>query len=223
MEDRNVYEDLEIDVENMLSPNHIQEFVDSVMAKAEELEAIMADDSTSVSKLEANVKQQWLSDKAARPQLDKYFKGVSNKLYEDGETMEPHILYGLIADLRRLAYDMENQLHDRLKMDLAKDLSPLQDKKLAQVRHKRLREAFDVYRRFVKGFFNVEVPKIKARPGNFTATLSDTLVFTYDGFDFYNPKVVSNKLGRTWVDFQDFMDWIDANPDCGVEVRKVPL
>lgn len=222
----NVFEDLEIPIDRITDKEYVKEFTNHVLAAAKKLESIMDEDST-VTKLERDAKTKWDADKVGnRKILDTYFKAASEKLYEDGETMDLHILYGLIQDLRRLAHDMELQLHDRAKRQLADVISPLQDKKVAQISHKKLRDAWSIYANFAKGFFGVEVPKIRAKPGNYTPTLTDSLIFRKDGSDYYNPRVICNKIGIDLgadAKYMDYVDFIEENPGTGIDIIKVPL
>ena len=222
--EKNIFDDLEIDVSTFLTQSGAPGFVEAVLHAAKELENIM-DNDTSVAKLEREAKERFKNNPVSKPKLNDYFADVSTKLYEDGEKMDMDILFGLVGELRQLAYDLENTFRERLRTDAAKDTANIFDKKQAQIQHKKLREAYDIYRKLIGPMYNLKMRAITPRPGNYTASMTDTILYRFDnGDEYFNFRAVAKRL-EIWEEgfrFQDLMDWTEENPNV-IEVVKVQL
>lgn len=212
-----IFQDLEIDTEGFLDPTKVQDFSQKVLSVARELEKIL-DRVQTVSIIEDAAKKEYEQGPDNKAKFKEMFDELINGLYETGETMELPILYGLSEALIALGRDLKTTLHDRAKSVYVNEVTSSTDKKLAQIQHKRLRNAFETYAAMVKLLHGVELPKIKAKPGNFQSSVGKTRAFQFADLEdpMYNPRAVARKLGIFYegILFSDVIEWLDENdPD----------
>lgn len=215
---KSIFEDLEIDVANFLTMP--EQFAEQVYAAAKRLEQTL-DSNTSVSQVEIRYEKQAKDIRELPESID----SLVTKAYEFSDTGNLAEVFTAIEAMKQLVRDMENAFHDRCKEEAAQENSTLANKKLAQIQHKRLRETFDQWRGFVKAFLGKDFTGLKSKPGNYQASITDTLQYVLpDGGTYYNHFAVAKKLGIYFqgITFADIMEYCEAHPD-QVEIKRIKL
>jgi len=225
----NVFYDLEIFPDHLAFLDdalNLKKFEQAVKVKVDELEEILEEKATPTSKIEDKARNDYKSSPAFKETLKEHTSEVMGYLTELGETLEFPVVLGMVDELRRLAQDLENAVHDRAKRESLTMTESISDKKMAQVQHKRLRDAWQPIRSIAKLMYELDLFQIKSKPGNYAASLAKTYAFYFPGDDepFYNFRVVARRLGifTEGIKYMDVMEYADAHPDL-VEVKEVLL
>lgn len=225
---KSIFEDLEIDHSDMLT--NPQAFAKRVLAVAAELEATL-NSSSSVSKFEDQIKEDAKTFDASE-QMQKIVKTLRNDIYEYCDSAPLEEVTIILENMRIAVREIETLFHSRAMYEATRSTSPLANKKVALYQHQRLRESWEVYRRFAQMMLTNEkgnpvmLPGIKAKSGNFGSGLSPlkTYVFTFDNGDsFVNHFAVMRKLGihQDNSTLMDLLEYLEANPDAPVSVSEV--
>lgn len=242
----NIFQDLEIDTTGFMDdPDAIKRFTKDVLEAEKFLVEILNSSGPSVSSIEEDAMREFKDNPAVKKAVQKLiinpcmaadkndtntylmtFEQTVNSLFEAAENADLSVAYGMMIALKKLSSDIENAIHDRAKMESTSQHDSLQDKKLAQIQHKRLREAWETYCKFVKLFHGMELPKIKARPGNYAPSLTEHYQYQFPGEDdvMYNYRVVAQRLGIYYegMKFMDIFEYCMDHPD-EISVKKVSL
>lgn len=210
-----IFSDLEIDTTDFLtSRERVEEFSKAVYAAARALEKIL-DRNSSVSSFEEKAKRDFERSSDYKAKFKEMFDPVLDALYEQSETMDLPLVYGLSEALAALAKDLKNTIHMRARSEYINEVTATTDKKLAQVQHKRLREAFKPYVAMVKLMHGISLQEIKAKPGNFQSEIGTTTAFLFEDMEepMYNPRAVARKLGifHDNILFSDVIEWLAEN------------
>lgn len=220
-----IFEDLGIEFtrETLTNYDAAKKFAEQVYAADEMLAGIMNPDVTPVSKIEDKARTDWRDNKEYRKTLKETFDETLTALYESGEKIELPLLYGLIDSLERLTSDLKNTLHTRAQMESSSMDESIIDKKLAQVLHKRLREAFQSSISFINMFVKapdgkmIGIQGIKGRSGNFQAGVFDPIAFFFPGNEepYFFHQAVAKKLGIYYdgITKMDVMEYAEKHPD----------
>jgi hypothetical protein len=235
MASNNVFYDLDIfpdHIEFLESYEQCTDFSDAVLAKVKELEAILDEKATPVSKIEDKARKDFKDNPAFKNQFKETFGDTFLLMYEAGESLPFPVIIAMIDELRKLAVDLENTIHDRAKRESLTNSESINDKKMAQVMHKRIRDVWDNIRAIAKMMFKDEddnpliLPVIKARPGNYAAAPTKTYAFFFEGNEepFYMHPYVAKKLGiyRDKITYMDVVEYAFAHPEL-VTVKEVML
>jgi hypothetical protein len=223
----NVFKDLEIDIADWVTdPDGAKKLYTAVREAADKLEKIL-DSDTSTSTIEVAARQEYRTNPDIKAQYKESYGELLEGIYQSAEDIPLPILIGLIDGVEKLVSDLKNTLRERSKFEAIHMTDSINDKKLAQIQHKRLREAWDTYRKFIKLFFGDEYPGIKAKPGNYAASITDTIHYQIVGENndgYYNPYTVAKLLGfhHNNITFMDIMEYCEAHPE-QVVITKVRL
>jgi len=223
----NIFNDLEIDVSSFMDgEKEARLFRDNVLAAAKELNKILDEQSTPASKIEAEARDQYKNNPEFKTQFNDTFKEALEVMYISCEELPLPVVVGLIDNLRKLASDLENTLHDRSKRESLTMTESITDKKLAQHQLKRLREAWEPIRKIFKLMFGLEFPAINARTGNYAGSVTSTPAFYMPGSEdaLFNPFAVARLLGIYFdkMTMMDVMEYCEKHPD-KVTVKIVNL
>jgi hypothetical protein len=214
-----IFEDLGIDFSDMMTDH--KAFSERCLAEERKLADILKSD-TSVKTFERRV-----LDEAAEASTPDKAVELFDAIYELGDTVSLPELARMIESARTLVKDLETALHQRAVIEATTGNSPVSDKRFAHYQHTKLREAYEQYRKFVASFFKVELKMIKGISGNFGSSLSPLERFTFEinGEQFMSPHPVIRRLGKSEElhTIADLLEYIEANPDAPVIVRKVVI
>jgi len=224
-----VFYDLEIFPDHLGfldSADNLKSFEYAVKAKVEELETIMDEKATPTAKLEDTARKEYRDNPAHKKQMKEATGETFGILYEMGESLPFPVIYGMIDELRKLAQDLENSIHDRAKRESLTMTETISDKKMAQVQHKRLRDAWLPIKQIASLMYELTLFTIKSRPGNYAASPAKTYAFFFPNEDeeYYNFRVVARRLGIyvEGIMYMDVIDYADAHPEL-VQVKEVLL
>jgi len=219
---KSIFEDLEIDHSDMLSdPDAFSKRVQKVVA---ELVNTLESDS-SVSKFEEQIKEDAKNFEHSKETLN-VIHDIRSTLYEHCDTAPLEEVALILENLRMAVREVETLFHSRSVYEATRSTSPLANKKVALYQHQRLRETWEVYRRFAQLMFDKVLPSIKAKSGNFGSGLSPLkqYMFTFDNGDsFMNHFAVMRKLGiyKDGSTLMDLLEYLESNPDAPVAVSEV--
>lgn len=223
----NIFHDLEIPMTGFLdSKDTMMAFAKNVANAAKELEKTL-EESTSVSSVEDQAKADFNKNKEFKVQMDATFKETLKAIYESCEDLPLPVVYGLIGELKTLANDLSNTLNARARMEVVNVSPTTNNKKLAQLQHKRLRENWEIIRKLMKLLNkDLDFPAIKPRSGNFAVSAFDTYAFIFPGEEepYYNYRAVAKKLDilHSHSTFMDVIEYAENHPEL-VQVVKVQL
>ena len=211
-----IFDDLEIDYHDMLSDP--EAFMARVYDKADELKEILRSD-TSLKAMEQKFKDNkqaaptdWANDLAA--------------LYKGADDMPLDSLLDAIAQARKLVQDLETMFTDRCIYEAANQNNTIADKRTAHEQYTALKDATNSYigaLKVLKAFDNHNFKLLPNMPGNYGSQTSNLIryVFTYQGESYRNHRYICRALSIPVGNLMDLLDYIQANPDCGVTVTKV--
>jgi hypothetical protein len=229
MQGGNVFYDLEIFPEHLNfldGPENIKAFEIAVLAKVGELEAILEEKATPTSKIEDRARLDYKQNPAFKKELEENTGEIFTLLYEMGESLPFPVIIGLIDNLRKLAQDLENSIHDRAKRESLSMTESISDKKMAQVQHKRLRDAWQPIKQIALLMYELNLKQIASKPGNYAASPAKTYAFYFPGEEepFYNFRVAARRLGIfvEGIKYMDVLEYAIEHPD-EVEVKEVVL
>src|SRR5688572_32066038 len=146
MQGSNVFYDLGI------FPDHLDflddydacvKFASAVEGKVKELEEVLDEKAKPVSKIEDEARKQFKDNPAHKEQFKQNYGQLFLDLYEDGENLPFPQIFAMIDELRKLAQNLENTVHDRAKRESLTASETLNDKKMAQIMHKKVRDVWD--------------------------------------------------------------------------------
>lgn len=224
-----IFEDLEISTDGFLNSREQAEiFKQEVFAKKDRLESVL-DRKETVTKIEDTAKKDYNNPALPhKAQFKETYEPLISALYDQGEQIPLPVLHGLVESLAALARDLNNTLHDRAKAEYINEASSENDKKLAQIQHKRLRDAWDAYRKFAETIFpGLKLPEIKAKPGNFQSAVGTTVAFKFPDTEepIYNPRAVARRLGiyAEGVYLTDVLDWLEENDPEQIKVKVIKV
>lgn len=226
----NVFYDLEIfpeHVEFLEDEDKLRSFEAAVKIKVDELESILEEKAQPTSKIEERARLDLKQNPEHKKNLKENTGEIMTFLTELGETRPFAEVLGMVDELRKLAHDLELAVHDRAKRESLTMTESIGDKKMAQVQHKRLRDAWTPIRAIAKMMYGIELFIIKARPGNYAASETKAYAFQFPGEEdiYYNFRYVARRLGifvegKTF--YKDVVDYASDNPEL-VEVKEVIL
>jgi hypothetical protein len=225
---RSIFEDLEIEFDDMLS--NPKELAKRVMAKANELVATLESDS-SVSKYEEAIKNSAASFDQSM-ETRGFIKFLREDLYSHCDAAPLEEVALVLENMRNAVREIETLFHSRSVYEATRSTSPLANKKVALYQHQRLREAYEAFRTFAQLMLtdakgeNILLPTIKAKSGNFGSGLSPlkSYVFTFENGDmFMNHFAVARRLGihKEGFTLMDLLEYLEATPDAPLSVSEV--
>lgn len=218
------FEDIGVDPQeyNFLTKEGAQPFAAAVMAAVKKLEDVM-DSTAKISTVEADAYRKVKDNPALLKKAQAYVKDFDRKLFSDATEMPLEEILALVNVFRTIAHDLENVVHERSRIAAMETVDSLNDKKFAQMVHKRVRETWEPYRSFVKLFFKIELPTIKPRSGNYMPTITKYYQYIFpDGDTYLVHTPVIKRLGISGTTFADLWDWLEENPDV-IQVKEFNL
>lgn len=218
-----IFEDLEIDFsDNMSNP---RAFSKRVYAKADELRSILKSDTTyenMLSKIEANKE---FADKEIIEEID--------DIYTHADELPIEQMADIIDRVSDLLASLKTAYKDRIIREAANNSTDIADKRLAHFQYSRLRDSWNFYCKamaVLKMNNDFGLRPLPAMPGNYGSggTTFVHHVFSFsDDEQYRNHAVVAKKLGiqptseNGIITLMDVIEYIAANPDCGVSHREV--
>ena len=152
-----------------------------------------------------------------------------NALYSGLEESSPEEVLATIEAVERFRDDLHDMLRDKIGREVAMSSLSTLDKKVIVEQYKALR---DMYANFVSTISILDknlakrLPTIPAMPGNFGSKSSTPVhLFVFDnepGEEYWSPFSVIRKLELTETlhSMMDLLEYIEANPECGVTAHE---
>lgn len=218
-----IFEDLEIDTSDMQTDPAA--FAARCISAANSLVDILRKD-TSIGAYEREVRNR-AKDYTPSPVGNEVFE-MFDSLLESCETLALEEVAMAIELSRKLTKDLENMLHSRAIAEATSSDSPLEHKKIAHSQHQKLRAAYEAWAKFALLFNNYKAPIMKAQSGNFGNNVTSTtrhIYFVYEDYEGINHYPVIRRLGigDQITDRMSFIEYVNANPDCGVIMKEYVL
>lgn len=204
--------DLDIPFDDMY--DNPKEFSDRVIRKARELSAQL-DKKNSLSVIEEEFKTKALRNKDAKERAEELHSRILDLVV--GE--DPEVLANLIGML----HDIETTVSNEVKAMAIRQVSVNNlSKRHIHLMYMRLKKGFDAYVGFMNLMFDIKLPAVPAKPGNYsddyqTSGVKIYRIYIEDELEgeimLQNPFIAAKMLGlniKFWSDFFDIVREADG-------------
>ena len=221
-----IFDDLEIDTSDMLS--NPKDFARRCAEKATELRGILRN-SVSVATHTEDIK-----DKAKGTKVPSHIQTMLNDLYSAIDDLDdPADVIPCVDAIRRMVGDVDYIFKDKVSREVTMMSASVMDKRVAHqlyISLKKVYEHFKVTISIIDKNLVARMPDIPTMSGNYGGNLEPlkTYLYVFDdepGEEYWNWYSVARKLGiyEDTKNYQDFVEYLDNNPNCGITVIEKVL
>ena len=221
-----ILEDLEIDSSDMLSDP--KAFARRINNKANELRGILRN-SVSVATHTEDIK-----DKAKGTKVPSHIQKMLDDLYSAIDDLDdPADVIPCVDAIRRMVGDTDYIFKDKVSREVTQMSASVMDKRVAHQLYiglKKLYDHFVVTISIIDKKMAASFPTIPTMSGNYGGNLEPLKTYLYVFDDspeesYWNWYSVARKLGiyEDTKNYQDFVEYLDNNPNCGITVIEKVL
>ena len=221
-----ILDDLEIDASDMLS--NYPAFASRVIDKSHELKKILTG-GISVASFTEDVKE-----KAKGQKVPVHIQAILNELYNAiDELDDPAEVIPCVEAIRRMVGDVDYIFKDKINREVTMQSASVMDKRVAHqlyISLKKLYDHFVVTIGIIDKNGAARLPEIATLRGNYGGNMEPlkTYLYVFDdepGEEYWNWYSVARKLGiyEDIKHYQDFVEYLENNPNCGVTVIEKVL
>lgn len=221
---KSIFFDLEISIEDMATDPKL--FAHGVFEAANKL-GVVLDHTSSTGQAKVQAKESAKHNREAKVAVLNTWEAQFSEILSAAEEMELDQLHYFIDELKELTKQVELTFESRATTEMIQDSPSAIDKKLAMEQYKKLRDAWEAYRKFAQMMFDVQLAPLKARSGNYgsAGTRQTYPAYRFNGAVYHNYRAVGRLIGcqtelKNHMDLQDYLS--DTN-NTDVEVIEITL